>query len=111
MVKGILLALIITCCSAEIIYAQDFTIPDTISLQSSNLTLRALLWLPVGQGPFATVIFTLGSYPDSDTIHDPIKDASVLGPLFARKGYIYLALFRRGVGLSKYQGLNSADLM
>jgi len=111
MVKGILLALIITCCSAEIVHAQNFTIPDTISLQSSNLTLRALLWLPVGQGPFAAVIFTLGSYPDSDTIHDPIKDASVLGPLFARKGYIYLALFRRGVGLSKYQGLNSADLM
>jgi dienelactone hydrolase len=111
MVKGILLAVIITCCSAGIIHAQDFMIPDTISLQSGNLTLRALLWLPVGQGPFATVIFTLGSYPDSDTTHDPIKDASVLGPLFARKGYIYLTLFRRGVGLSKYQGLNSADLM
>jgi dienelactone hydrolase len=31
--------------------------------------------------------------------------------LFAGRGYIYLALFRRGVGLSKDQGLNSADLM
>ena len=111
MVKGILLALIITYCSAEIIHAQNFTIPDTISLQSGNLTLRALLWLPAGHGPFPTVIFCHGSYATDDTTHEPIIEASTLGPLFARKGYIYLALFRRGVGLSKYQGLNSADLM
>ena len=111
MVKGILLALIITCCSAEVIHAQNFTIPDTISLQSGNLTLRALLWLPDGHGPFPTVIFCHGSYTTDDTTHEPIIEASALGPLFARKGYIYLALFRRGVGLSKYQGLNSADLM
>ena len=113
MVKEILLALLITCCSAEIIYAQDLKTPDpdTISLQSGNLKLSALLWLPVGPGPFATIIFTHGSYADADTTHDPTKDASVLGPLFASKGYIYFALFRRGVGLSKHQGINSADLM
>jgi len=111
MVKGILLALIITCCSAEIIHAQNFTIPDTISLQSGNLTLRALLWLPIGHGPFPTVIFCHGSYATDDTTHEPIIEASTLGPLFAGRGYIYLALFRRGVGLSKNQGLNSANLM
>ena len=106
-----LFVLIIACCSFEVNHAQDFRVPDTISLHSGILTLKALLWRPIGQGPFATVIFTLGSYPDSDTTHDPIKDASVLGPLFASKGYIYFALFRRGSGLSKGQGLNSADLM
>jgi dienelactone hydrolase len=111
MAKGITSILLLAICSVECIYAQDFKGPDTVSVLSGKLTLKALLWRPVGQGPFATVIFTLGSYPISDTTHDPIKDASILGPLFARRGYIYLALFRRGVGLSKEQGLNSADLM
>jgi dienelactone hydrolase len=110
MAKRILLVLMITFCSVEV-SAQYLSAPDTISLQSDKLTLKALLWRPVGEGPFATVIFTLGSYPSADTIHDPIKDASILGPLFAKRGYICLTLFRRGVGLSKGQGVNSADLM
>jgi carboxymethylenebutenolidase len=93
------------------IQAQDFKVPDTVSIQSGNFTLRALLWRPPGHGPFATVIFALGSYPDSDRLHDPIKDASVLGPLFASRGYLFLVIFRRGVGLSRGQGLNGADLM
>jgi dienelactone hydrolase len=112
MPKGILLYLIITCLAlGETTLAQDFKPPDTISLQSGNLWLKGLLWRPIGIGPFPTIIFTLGSYPKSDAVHDPIKDASILGPIFASKGYIYLALFRRGVGLSKDQGLNSADIM
>jgi carboxymethylenebutenolidase len=35
----------------------------------------------------------------------------VVGTVFARKGYIFLFLFRRGVGLSQGQGVNSTDLM
>ena len=103
--------LIIALCSAERMHAQGFMGPDTVSVESDHLTLKALLWRPIGHGPFATVIFCHGSYPGSDTTHDPVREASILGPLFARKGYIYLALFRRGVGLSMGQGLNSADLM
>jgi dienelactone hydrolase len=91
--------------------AQDFEGPDTVSVRSSDLILKALLWRPLGKGPFATVIFCLGSYTSTDRIHDPIREASVLGPLFARRGFVYLALFRRGVSISKGQGLNSADLM
>ena len=109
--KGIAFILVIAFSSVEHIAAQDFEGPDTVYVQSGNLTLKALLWRPLGTGPFATIIFCHGSYASDDTIHDPIKEASVPGPVFARNGYIYLALFRRGVGLSRGQGLNSADLI
>jgi hypothetical protein len=35
----------------------------------------------------------------------------VLEPLFAKNGYLFLGLFQRGVGLSKDQGENTANLM
>lgn len=35
----------------------------------------------------------------------------MLGPLFARHGYAFLYLFRRGAGLSRDQGTNSGTLM
>jgi dienelactone hydrolase len=37
--------------------------------------------------------------------------AEVIGPVFARHGYVFLYLFRRGVGLSSNEGDNSVDLM
>src|SRR5260370_13529913 len=37
--------------------------------------------------------------------------AEKLGPVFARHGYAFLYLFRRGVGLSSDQGDNAVDLM
>jgi dienelactone hydrolase len=109
--KNITIAFFLLICAFRYLHAQNLTCPDTVSVLSGKLTLKALLWRPTGQGPFATVIFTLGSYTGSDTTNDPVKEASVLGPVFARKGYILFVLFRRGVGLSKGQGLNSADLM
>lgn len=109
--KRIAFILIIAFFSVERMAAQVLEGPDTVYVQSGDLTLKGLLWRPTGKGPFAAIIFCHGSYTSDDTIHDPIKEASVPGPVFARKEYIYLALFRRGVGLSKGQGLNSADLM
>ena len=51
------------------------------------------------------------SYRDTDKIYSPVPQISSLGPVFARHGFIYFGLFRRGVSLSAGQGLNSADLM
>ena len=109
--KRIIITIAFTINLIEWVCAQDFKIPDTLAVQSENFTLKALLWRPAGKGPFATIIFCHGSYPNADTNHDPIKDATSIGSLFAGRGYIFLALFRRGVGLSKGQGVNSADLM
>jgi dienelactone hydrolase len=88
------------------IYAQDIIVPDTVAVRSGKLTLKGLLWHPAGQGKFPTVIFCHGGFRDTESIHD-----LVVGPVFAKRGYIFLYLFRRGVGLSKEQGSNSANLI
>src|SRR5258708_19074634 len=92
-------------------HSQDFKGPDTVSVQSGQFTIKGLLWRPATAGSFPSVIFCHGSYAITDTIITPEQQVSSTGPVFARKGYIYLALFRRGVGLSKGQGENSAKLM
>ena len=101
MIKEIALALILAFCSVEQTNSQDFRGPDTVSLQSGQLTLRGLLWRPTAAGSFPTVIFSHGSYTVNDSIITPEQQISSLGPVFARKGYIYLALFRRALAFQK----------
>jgi dienelactone hydrolase len=111
MIKIVTIVIILACFSVKQVHAQDFNGPDTVSVQSGKLTLKGLLWYPVGHGPFPAVIFCHGSYRDTDKIYSPVPQISSLGPVFARHGFIYFGLFRRGVGLSTGQGVNSADLM
>ena len=111
MVERIILILFLFCCSIEEIQAQAFIGPDSVSVPSGKLTLKGLLWRPVGPGPFPTIIFCHGSYPDSDTTHNSTQETALLGPVYASKGYVFLVLFRRGIGLSKGQGENSSNLM
>jgi carboxymethylenebutenolidase len=85
---------------------QSVGAPETVVVQSGGLTLRGLLWWPVGRGPFPAVLFNHGSGSP-----DPTKQPAVLGPVFARHGYAFLYLFRRGAGLSADQGTNSGALM
>ncbi len=109
--KLIAIVFIVACFSIECLHAQNFAPPDTVSVQSGKLMLKGLLYRPAGSGLFPTVIFCHGSYGGSDTIHDPNQNIALLGPVFAGKGYIFLGLLRRGVGLSKGQGVNSTELM
>ena len=82
--------------------------PDTVAIQSGALTLRALLWHPAGRGPFPAVLFNHGSGPADASLG---TRPATLGPVFARHGYVFLYLFRRGSGLSANQGTNSVDVM
>ena len=91
--------------------------PDTVVVQSGRLTLHALLWRPQGKGPFPAVLFNHGSAVDSANSTNGRRDvrnreqgAAALGPIFARHGYVFLFLFRRGAGLSAGQGSYSGDL-
>jgi dienelactone hydrolase len=91
--------------------------PDTVVVQSGVLTLRGLAWRPHGKGPFPAVLFSHGSAPDSANSANGRRDtrtrergAALLGPIFARHGYVFLYLFRRGAGLSAGQGSYSGDL-
>src|SRR5215469_17594532 len=80
--------------------------PETVVVQSGALKLRGLLWWPAGRGPFPAVLFNHGS----GSIPEPRLPGS-LGPVFARHGYAFLWLFRRGAGLSSDQGADSGALM
>jgi dienelactone hydrolase len=80
--------------------------PDTVVVRNGSLTLRGLLWRPVGGGPFPAVLYNHGSGPQTD-----LTRPANLGPLFARHGYVVLYLFRRGAGLSANEGTDSEELM
>jgi dienelactone hydrolase len=85
--------------------------PDTVVVNSGGLKLKALLWHPSHPGKFPAVIFCHGGYETNDTTYDLVQNISSIGSVFAKHGYIFLGLCRRGIGLSKGQGRNSADLM
>jgi len=83
--------------------------PETVSIASGGLNLRAQLWRPQGHGPFPAILFNHGSY--SSEVPPGPKEAPALGEVFARHGYLFLFLHRQGVGLSAGQGTADGDLM
>ncbi|MBZ5595502.1 MAG: dienelactone hydrolase family protein [Acidobacteriia bacterium] len=87
---------------------------ETVVVHNGPVTLHALLWRPQGRGPFPAILLNHGSGRTPEQLKQlgPYKrQAEMLGPLFARHGYVFLFLFRRGVGLSADQGKNAIDLM
>jgi dienelactone hydrolase len=110
MTKLITIAALLSCLIKHV-PAQNIILPDTITVKSDEFQLKGLLWRPAGNGSFPTIIFCHGTYETKDKRFDAVQQTSVLGPLFAKNGYLFFGLFRRDVGLSKGQGENSADLM
>ena len=88
--------------------------PDTVTIPSGNLRLKAFLWKPAGAGPFPAVLFNHGS-GGADAAHTagmPITEAAErLAPVFLNHGYAFLYLFRRGQGLSSDQAPFMQDLL
>jgi dienelactone hydrolase len=80
--------------------------PEVVSFRSENLTLKGLLWKPEGKGPLPAVLYNHGGGRD-----DYEKQFAALGPLFASRGYVFLAPYRRGHGLSADQGEYIGDLL
>ena len=106
--------LVLTSTLATAAQAQVSDGPETVAIHNGSLTLRALLWRPPGRGPFPAVLLNHGSgrtREELDRLGPYERQADVLGPVFARHGYVFLYPFRRGVGLSADQGPNSVDLM
>lgn len=88
--------------------------PETVAVPNGRVALRALLWHPQGRGPFPGILLNHGSGRTREELErlGPYEDqAKTLGPVFARHGYVFLFLFRRGVGLSTDQGASAIDLM
>lgn len=87
--------------------------PETVEISSGALHLKAYLWKPSGPGPFPAVLFNHGrsDTPQQHTRTLTITSAAqILGPVFAKHGYVFLYLFRRGEGLSGDQGSFIGDL-
>src|SRR5258708_14415329 len=88
--------------------------PEPVVIHNGSATLHAVLWRPQGRGPFPAILLNHGSGRTREALErlGPYeRDAEILGPVFARHGYVFLYLFRRGVGLSTDQGANAIDLM
>lgn len=102
---------------AEILQGQSIAVPETVIVHSEDLKLTGLVWRPAGTGRCPAVIFSHGNYAGTsvpgtvDAILGPVTSASLLGRMFAEKGYVFFCLFRRGTGLSKGQGESSQDLL
>src|SRR6478735_4601456 len=88
--------------------------PATVVVYDGSITLHGLLWRPEGRGPFPAILCNHGSGRTREELErlGPYEgQAETLGPVFARHGYVFLFLFRQGVGLSTAQGANAVDLM
>jgi carboxymethylenebutenolidase len=88
--------------------------PETVLIHSRSATLHAMLWRPQGRRLFPGILLNHGSgrtREDLERLGPYERNAEKLGPVFARHGYVFLYLFRRGVGLSTDQGANAVDLM
>ncbi len=86
----------------------------TVEVRSGSQTLRAYLWRPAGRGTFPAILLVHGSgrtRADLARLAPYENQADALGQLFARHGYAFLYLFRRGVGLSADQGTSAVELM
>jgi dienelactone hydrolase len=87
--------------------------PDTVVVPSGTLKLQGLLFRPAGRGPFPAVLFNHGSghARGSSGARPDQRHPELLGPVFARHGYLFLYLYRRGDGLSAGQGMAAGDVM
>ena len=73
---------------------------EVVSFPSGELTLKGVVYRPEGQGPFPAVLYNHGSAPGMLP-----KDAfEALGPVFAKRGWVFFWPYRRGQGLSASAG-------
>jgi dienelactone hydrolase len=110
----IVTALVLTSAFAMTAEGQPSGGPETVVVHNGPITLHALLWRPQGRGPFPAILLNHGSGRTREELQrlGPYeRQADILGPVFSRHGYVFLFLFRRGVGLSADQGANAVDLM
>src|SRR6266568_3477630 len=93
--------LVLTSTLAPAAQAQVSGGPETVAIHNGSVTLRALLWRPPGRGPFPAVLLNHGSgrtREELERLGPYEKQADILGPVYARHGYVFLFLFRQGVG-------------
>ena len=87
---------------------------ETVVVHNGPVALHAMVWRPQGSGPFPAILLNHGSGRSREQLErlGPYeRNAETLGPVFSRHGYVFLYLFRHGIGASADQGANAFDLM
>jgi dienelactone hydrolase len=110
----LVVALIMALLLPIIANAQPTSGPETVAVHDGSITLHGLLWRPKGRGPFPAILCNHGSGRTREELErlGPYEgQAETLGSVFERHGYVFLFLFRQGVGLSADQGTSAVDLM
>lgn len=74
--------------------------PQTVTFSNGARQLGGVLYMPEGPGSFPAVLYNHGSAPGM--LNNQAFD--LLGPLFARRGWVFFAPYRRGQGLSAAAG-------
>lgn len=103
--------LFVACLLALQVGAQSNAIGEVVSFPSGKLKLYGLLYKPDGAGPFPAVVYNHGSAPGM--LSQQAFEA--LGPVFAKRGWVFFGPYRRGQGLSAAAGpyiedeINAAD--
>jgi hypothetical protein len=75
--------------------------PETVVVHNGPITLHALLWRPLGRGPFPAILLNHGSGRTREELErlGPYEgQAETLGPVFARHGYVFLFSSGRALG-------------
>ncbi len=84
--------------------------PEIVSIRSVGVELHGLLWYPTEGQQVPAILFSHGQgcipQPQCDDREPKIRQ---LGELFAEHGYAFLALFRRGEGLSAGEGRSAGE--
>jgi carboxymethylenebutenolidase len=76
-------------------------IPEkVISFESDGHALQGVVYIPNGTGPFPAILYNHGSAPGM--LSKQAFDA--LGPVFAKRGWVFFGPYRRGQGLSESAG-------
>jgi len=73
---------------------------QAVTFPNGKLTLAGVLYKPEGPGPFPAVLYNHGSAPGMQNQ----QAFEILGPLFAGRGWVFFAPYRRGQGLSASAG-------
>jgi dienelactone hydrolase len=113
-VSTIVLAVLTLAFARAAACGQTSWVPEVVVVRNGSTSLHAMLWRPQGHGRFPAILLNHGSGRTGEELQrlGPYeRNAETLGPVFARHGYVFLYLYRRGVGPSTDQGASAIDLM
>jgi dipeptidyl aminopeptidase/acylaminoacyl peptidase len=99
MPKKYILAVLFMALSVPV-YLSSTAPPETVTFPSGKVTLGGVLYRPEGKGPFPAILYNHGSAPGMLSN----EAFAALGPVFASRGWVFFAPYRRGQGLSESAG-------